>query len=605
MKKNYFFLSITFCLLMLFSSSMMAQDTLMVMPGQGTLNAAIDANGGNKIYKLQAGAYYGLNEIIENVDYHLQIVGEKVDIYHGSQLPATLQTGSDAQGAPLARMIDAKGDITLKNLYIMNVDLNGALGARFLRQSDSAAFVVVDNCVIDPVGDTHGIELRGGDNDLWFTNNLVLRHGKNETQRDGQLFRIASGPAPIACDTAWIENNTFLGIGVFFIHAGWTRLNNLINVNHNTFIHHEGEWIASVFTNELYHTNNLMMDISMIPIQDATGVLPGKDPNFFKRQLIMSDSTAGEALPVQRTTYVHYNSLYRTPDWFPVMDMWNDSLKKLGLDTAFFQPLMWDGATPLNYAVDPDLARMGAKEPQIFNFTNNNGDTYSNPNFPKFSYGSMTYGHDPLFKEDSVYDKSKLYAAMGFNVGLRDQLGYPDPTLLTNRILGMKGWWWDPDGDVSINSTWPLFDGSYTDAATLTGSIESMPLGDLNWYPSEKAIWDTISGKVFDYIKAGNTGPYRGATSLEDLDFTKLPSRIYPTIVTESAVIEITLESAEEVEIDLYNPMGQKIVTLNEGVKTAGTHQIVFNRQGLAAGAYLCIIKAGKTGAAHKIIISD
>lgn len=577
----------------------------MVTPGQGTLNAAIDANMGNKIYMLQAGAYYGLDEIIENVDYHLQIIGEPVDIYYGTQLPATLQTGSDAQGAPLARMIDAKGDVTLKNLYIMNVDLNGALGARFLRQSDSAGSVVVDNCVIDPVGDTHGIELSGGDNDLFFTNNLVLRHGKNETQRDGQLFRLTAGPAPIACDTAWIENNTFFGIGVFFIHAGWTRLNNVININHNTFIHHEGEWIASVFTDELRHTNNLLVDISMIPIQDATGVLPGKDPNFFKRQLIMSDSTAGEGLPVQRTSYVHYNSLYRTPDWFPVMEQWNDTLKSLGLDTAFFQPLMWDGATPENYAFDPTLAMMNSKEAQIFNFVNNNGDTMTNSNFPNFSYGSMTYGKDPLFNEDSIYEKSKLYAAMGFNVGLRDQLGYPDPTLLTNRILTQEGWWWDPDGDVSINNTWPLFDGSYNDVDTKTGSIESMPLGDLNWFPSEKAIWDPISEDVHNYMKAGNTAPFRNATSIEkDINFN-LPSRVFPTVVTETAVIEFTLESAGNIEIDLYNPNGQKIANLHEGMKTAGTHQVVFNRQGFSSGVYLCIIKTGTTGAAHKIIVSD
>lgn len=605
MKNHYNYCYLLLVLSMCTFSSVLGQDTLDVAPGQGTLNAAIDANQGSKIYRLEAGKYYGLNEIIENVDYHLQIIGEEVDIRFGTQLPATLQTGSDATGAPLARMIDAKGDVTLKNLYIMNVDLNGALGARFLRQSDSAASVTVDNCVIDPVGDTHGIELSGGANDLFFTNNLVLRHGKNKTQRDGQLFRLAAGPAPISCDTAWIENNTFFGIGVFFIHAGWTRDNKMIFINHNTFIHHEGEWIASVFTHDLYHTNNLMMDISMIPIQDATGVLPGKDPNFFKRQLIMSDSTAGEALPVQRTSYVHFNSLYRTPDWFPVLEQWNDTLKSLSLDTAFFQPLMWDGATPLNYGVDPALAMMGSKEPQIFNFVNNNGDTVMNADFPNFSYGSMTYGQDPMFNEDSIYDKSELYAAMGFNVFMRDQLGYPDPVLLTDRITAMQGWWWDPDGDVSLNDTWPLFDGTYSDPATLTGSIESLPLGDLNWYPPEKAIWDSIRDDVFDYMKAGNTALYRWVTSIDDLDFTALPSRIYPTQVTESATIEFTLESAENVEIDLYNTMGQKITNLYEGNKAPGTHRLGFARGGLSAGIYMCIIKAGNIGAAHKIIVSD
>ncbi len=605
MKKNYnYYLSLLLTCLMA-SSSLVAQDTLDVTPGQGTLNAAIDANLGTKIYRLQAGAYYGLDKPIENVDYHLQIVGEDVNIYTGTQLPATLQTGSQASGAPLARMFDAKGDLTLKNLYCMNVDLNGAIGQRFIRQADSGAFVKISNCIIDPLGDTHGIELTGGSNDLFFTDNLLLRHGKNRVQRDGHLFRITVGSAPTGADTVWIENNTFFGIGVFFIWGNWTRDNNMIFVNHNTFIHHEGEWINSVFTRELFHTNNLMMDISMIPIQDATGVLPGKDPNFPKRQLIMSDSLPGEALPVQRTSYVHYNSLYRTPDWFPILDQWNDSLKKLNLDTAFFQPLMWDGATPENYGVDPMLAMMDSKEPQIFNFVNNNGDTLTNSNFPNFSYGSMTYGKDPLFNEDSIYRKSQLYAAMAFNVSLRDQLGYPNPTLLTDRITAQEDWWWDPDGDISLNDVFPVFDGSYTDPATLTGSIESMPLGDLNWYPSEKAIWDTLSTDVFEYMKAGNTAPFRFATNIADLDYSALPSRIYPTVVTHSATVEFTLETAETVEISLYNTAGQQIQTLQGGKKAPGTHQVQFDRGGMAAGVYVCIIKAGSTGAAHKIIVSD
>ncbi len=59
---------------LLISISAIAQDVLVVPPGDGTLNTAIDANGGDKIYQLQAGQWYGLTGVIENVDYHLQRV---------------------------------------------------------------------------------------------------------------------------------------------------------------------------------------------------------------------------------------------------------------------------------------------------------------------------------------------------------------------------------------------------------------------------------------------------------------------------------------------------------------------------------------------------
>ena len=94
MKKfTFLFLSV----LLLFSYAGIAQTVLVVQPGVGTLNAAIKANGGNAIYQLKAGEWYQLDAIIENVDYHLQIIGQEPAVKGGK--PATLQTGSDAGGA--------------------------------------------------------------------------------------------------------------------------------------------------------------------------------------------------------------------------------------------------------------------------------------------------------------------------------------------------------------------------------------------------------------------------------------------------------------------------------------------------------------------------
>ncbi len=52
-------------------------------------------------------------------------------------------------------------------------------------------------------------------------------------------------------------------------------------------------------------------------------------------------------------------------------------------------------------------------------------------------------------------------------------------------------YWWIPSGDLSHNSVWPVFDGTYTNEQTLKGSIEkNVPLGDLNWWPEAKAAWE-------------------------------------------------------------------------------------------------------------------
>ena len=103
MKNNSLLIALFFVLI---STGVFAQDVLVVKPGVGTLNAAIEANGGDKIYQLTAGEWYGLSGPIENVGYHLQIIGAAPAVEGG--MPATLQTGSDINGVPFIKMFDAK-----------------------------------------------------------------------------------------------------------------------------------------------------------------------------------------------------------------------------------------------------------------------------------------------------------------------------------------------------------------------------------------------------------------------------------------------------------------------------------------------------------------
>ena len=60
----------------------------------------------------------------------------------------------------------------------------------------------------------------------------------------------------------------------------------------------------------------------------------------------------------------------------------------------------------------------------------------------------------------------------------------------------------------------------------------------------------------------------------------------YPNPFNPSTKINYGLEKAGEVEITVYNILGNKIATLVNGIKSAGNHSVSFNASNLSSGIY-------------------
>ena len=60
----------------------------------------------------------------------------------------------------------------------------------------------------------------------------------------------------------------------------------------------------------------------------------------------------------------------------------------------------------------------------------------------------------------------------------------------------------------------------------------------------------------------------------------------YPNPFNPSTKINYGLEKAGEVEITVYNILGNKIATLVNGMKSAGNHSVSFNASNLSSGIY-------------------
>jgi len=579
---------------LIMGSTVLAQDILVVDPGQGTLNAAIDANGGDKIYQLQAGQWYGLDKIIENVDFHLQIIGED---YDDTTMPATLQTGQTGELAPFASMFAAKGDITLKNIYFMNSDLTGQIGRTFLAQSDSASAVVIDNCIIDPLGHWSCIEMTGGDNDLFFTNNQAIRHGHMAGANDGHAFIIAVAAANSGADTVIFENNTFVDMGMNWLSADFAaHVTNLLLINHNTFVRSKSQMDWSIFENEYYLTNNLFFDFQSGAYGYHWQPMPGGDASMPKPMLIYADTIAGEVLPSSRIQYIQYNNLYRDQGFYDLIADMNayaaDTLHHVNL-----HPFIWDGLTPAYFGADPAEAFAASREGVLFNHANN-----VNSDFPMWKYGNYIYDVDPEFVDPMIYDMSDSLVLWARPANFIHALGRSPADWPA--ISEWAQWHWDPDGDVAVNGTWPVFNGVYTHAATLTGSVANYPLGDLNWFPEKMAEWEVNKDAIFAHMKAGNTDKFSGvgiASRLESGSFSK----VYPNPMSNTAIIEFTLETPANVQIAIYNSVGQEVRSVLSEERSSGRHTITIDRGDLNHGLYFYSIKAGNKAETQKLMILE
>lgn len=579
MKKfTFLFLLVYF----MFSYAGIAQDVLIVEPGVGTLNAAIKANGGNKIYQLKAGEWYQLDGIIENVDYHLQILGQKPQ---NNGKPATLQTGANASGAVFDQMFDAKGDISIRNVYLVNADLNGVIGGSLLTNSKKDARTSITKCVLDPVSKGDAIKLAGGNSKMYFKNNLAIRAGHQLNPNDGHFFHTdnASG---VGFDTLFVQNNTFVCMGTTMHSGGFNKyVNNFSKWDHNTFVEQKSQIDWSCFEKEYYWTNNLMFDVQTQPWNTPWQPMPGADAGYPKPALIYADTIPGDVLPSKTIQFVEYNSHYRNPKFYTLVDELNAQGLKDGKTHIYLMPILWPA----------DSAKI-SRETKMF---------ADDASFPYWKYGNTTTDVDPKWVDARIYSMSDKFVEWTKPATQIHAMSYP-----AGSIPPASTWTqyhWDPDGDVSNNLTWPVFNGAYTNEALLTASIEGLPMGDLNWFPEAKAIWQKNITKIDAHMRTANDSKIDITTAIQSIKSSDISTSCYPNPFSNELTISYTVKNSAGVKLSVFTLTGQAVAELVNQSKVEGSYTIKWNGKNAEGksvpnGVYFYKLQIGDDAISNRII---
>lgn len=395
----------------------------------------------NRVYKLQKGGFYWITERIENQGFHLRIVGDTPGATAFDN-PAVIQMYPRADGSVDGRIITGQSSVTLKNLWLTGRDYNGVQTYYQPIQMDASnSRFVFDNCVLEQTNFAL-IAFTGKNNDISYTNckfrNLI---GQPSTQQwEGRGISIWADQ-----DTVIVENCTFFNLGftAFQLEGGAASY---IRFNHNTIVNHGRNVNTGNWFREAYFANCLIVNGFWHGEGHADLSNPNRDPRATFSGLFSIGALPSQYGPEQGRRVVFANmATWRDPKF---TTFYGDSIAKQYYVNAVTVEDFLDKYS--EHMKIQDTLWL-AKEPGL-------------PTYPSGIIDSM------------ILNISDLRAG----------------------ITPANQYFWMPT-DYPTDVSWPLPENfAYTDATLKTAGTDGLPLGDLNWFPAQKA---TFEANKATYIK--------------------------------------------------------------------------------------------------------
>ncbi|MBU0475340.1 MAG: T9SS type A sorting domain-containing protein [Bacteroidetes bacterium] len=184
----------------------------------------------------------------------------------------------------------------------------------------------------------------------------------------------------------------------------------------------------------------------------------------------------------------------------------------------------------------------------------------------------------------NAYLKGNLSEDPGFNADVKahvnELVGY------VNRIASRKldnPWHYE----LNFPPKWPIPENlAYSNTTLQSAGTDGFALGDLNWFPSQKADWITGVEEV------GTTVPS---------EYTL--SQNYPNPFNPTTNIEFSIPEAGIVSLKVFDVLGQEVTTLLNREMTSGSYKVNFNASKLTSGIYFYTLNGKNYSNTKKMIL--
>lgn len=178
------------------------------------------------------------------------------------------------------------------------------------------------------------------------------------------------------------------------------------------------------------------------------------------------------------------------------------------------------------------------------------------------SLGAKRSNHGWTHDQYGFQNSGQYHGAMSFEVGAPDGTGIGQFSY-AGEVDAAKG-----GGIICDNGS--AYDGSYVPKTGEGGAGR--------WFVGR----DTFMGVISSGVGVAEAAP--GAFSVAQ----NSPNPFNPT-----TTVSMMLAEAGNVTIDVFNVAGQKIDTLVDGFKEAGSHSVVWDASDFSAGVYFCTVRSG------------
>jgi hypothetical protein len=469
-----------------------------------------------------------------------------------------------ADGASNGNFV-VKHDLLVQNINIIPGNSNGGLGWSFWNHQVQGGSLTLDNCYMER---TRWVFVNSGSDamdwifkDCYFSNMIG-----QECRRNGGVIDLFAPQ-----DTLLVENCTHIYAQGLVYKLRSNKFNRVI-YNHNTFINMSNLVFLDLgYQEQLSMHNNIFVNCNVQPYGGKT-IDPGEEDVEQMPVGLVNLYNDPEVTFAERHFMIENNCIYWDSRLADIADLANTA--QINGQTVWTSQMI----------------TMNARTQAMFD------DDATYPYLVEENwYQEMPNFTDPQNLMTTVVDDIKTYSLAAIDTA--SSVILPDWRLVNT---GAENF---------IYSDWPIpVDLSYDNATLLTGATGGFPVGDLNWFPAEKAAWMAQKDAEYAAIDAALTSGVPAGTDDVESNVAALPagfemSQNYPNPFNPTTKISYTVPQASDVTLKVYDSMGREVATLVDGYKAASSYEVKFDGANLASGVYFYTLEAKDFKTTNKMML--